>query len=167
MTKVFLSLVLLTSLMFTSCSSADRMSSLSGYKKTTKAYPLVDRELWTLFEKFEQEAKKRGRTIDLVAQEIQATIEPIPAPNVGLCNRAANNRTIIIDQDYWVSRSDNNKELIVFHELGHCSLNLEHQSDKAGGICKSIMRSGHEGCIDNYNATSRSDYLDELFIRLD
>ena len=167
MTKVFLCLGLSVIMIFASCSSADRMTSLPGYKETTKAYPLVDRELWALFEKFEVEAKKRGRMVDLVAQEIQATIEPIPAPHVGLCNHTANDRAIIIDQDYWVSRSDNHKELIVFHELGHCSLNLGHQTDKAGGICKSIMRSGYEGCIDNYNATNRSNYLDDLFKRSD
>jgi len=57
--------------------------------------------------------------------------------------------------------------LLVFHELGHCSLNLGHQEDKVGGICQSIMRSGLGGCVDNYNATNRSDYLDDLFIILD
>lgn len=167
MTKVFLSFALLAILLLAACSGSNPITSLSQFEQTNKAYPLVDRELWSFFEKFEIEAKKRGRTIDLATQEIQATIESVPAPHVGLCNRTANNRTIVIDQDYWGTRSDNKKELLVFHELGHCSLNLGHQKDQAGGICKSIMRSGLDGCIDDYNANNRTKYLNDLFAILD
>ena len=163
MTKLCLSFGLLAIFLLAGCSGSNPITSLSQFEETKKSYPLVDRELWTLFEKFEMEAKKRGRNIDLVTQEIQATIEAVPAPHVGLCNRTTNNRAIIIDQDYWITRSDNKKELLVFHELGHCSLNLGHQRDQAGGICKSIMRSGLDGCIDDYNATNRAKYLDDLF----
>ncbi|MFK7981824.1 MAG: putative metallopeptidase [Saprospiraceae bacterium] len=167
MPKVFLSIGLTVIFILAGCSGSNPISSLSQFEQTNKSYPLVDRELWALFEKFEVEAKKRGRTIDLAAQEIQATIESVPTPHVGLCNRTANNRMIVIDQDYWVTRSDNKKELLVFHELGHCSLNLGHQKDQAGSICKSIMRSGLDGCIDNYNATNRTQYLNDLFAILD
>ena len=134
---------------------------------TTKSYPLADKQLWPFFEKFEVAAKQRGRNINLAKQQIKATIEVIPAPNVGLCNRAADNRIIIIDQQFWASRSELSRELIVFHELGHCSLQLEHRENKIGNYCKSIMRSGHEGCLDNYTASSRPAYLDELFSTFD
>ncbi len=134
---------------------------------SAKSYPLVDQQLWPFFEKFEAAAKQRGRTINLATQQIKATIEPIPASNVGLCSRTNNDRVIIIDQKFWTSRSLLSRELIVFHELGHCSLQLEHRNSQEGGICKSIMRSGHEGCLDNYTPTSRAGYLDELFGNLD
>jgi len=152
-------------LIITSCLSNEPV--VNPPINTTKTYPLVDEKLWPFFEQFEVEAKQRGLTINLVTQQIQATIESIPAPNIGLCNRATNNRVIVIDQDFWTNRSELKRELIVFHELGHCSLNLEHREDNAGGVCKSIMRSGHEGCVDNYSSVTRAAYLDELFIALD
>lgn len=152
-------------LIIASCSSNEPVTNPPI--NTTKTYPLVDEKLWPFFEQFEAEAKQRGFSINLVTQQIQARIEPIPAPNVGLCNRATNNRVIVIDQDFWENRSELKRELLVFHELGHCSLNLEHREDNAGGICNSIMRSGHEGCVDNYSSVSRAGYLDELFIALD
>lgn len=132
-----------------------------------KSYPLADTQLWPFFENFEAAAKQRGININLTTQQIKATIEAIPAPNVGLCSRTNNDRVIIIDQKFWTSRSLLSRELIVFHELGHCSLQLEHRNKQVGGICKSIMRSGHEGCLDNYTTASRSTYLDELFSSLE
>lgn len=148
-----------------SCSSNEPI--IRSPSNTAKSYPLADQQLWPFFEKFEAAAKQRGKTINLATQQIKATIEAIPSPNVGLCNRSTNNRTIIIDQKFWVSRSELSQELIVFHELGHCSLHLEHRDNQVGGICKSIMRSGNEGCLDNYTTSSRAAYLDELFSTLD
>jgi len=153
------------------CGSSNPSSGIpSTPTNSTKSYPLADKKLWPLFEKFEKEAKQRGLTINLVTQQIQGKIEPIPEPNVGLCNSTAtNNRTIIIDENFWDTKSTLKKELLVFHELGHCSLNQGHRENDAdsGAICQSIMRSGHGACIDNYNSSNRKTYLDELFIRLD
>lgn len=156
---------LLVFITMNSCSNNDAV--VSTPIKTRKTYPLADKKLWTYFEKFEEEAKLRNLNIDLVSQNIHASIEPIAHSNVGLCNRAGNNRTIIIDQDFWESRGFLSKELIVFHELGHCSLNLFHRNDQMDGICKSIMRAGQGECFDNYTVESRSEYLDELFLRQD
>jgi len=56
------------------------------------------------------------------------------------------------------------KELIVFHELGHCFLQRGHREDALpNGACVSIMRSGIEDCLDNYTSETRSFYIDELF----
>lgn len=165
MKNSFIRIGLLVFLVFNSCSSNEPV--VQPPTNTAKSYPLADQQLWPFFEKFEAAAKQRGKTINLATQQIKATIETIPAPHVGLCNRSTNNRTLIIDQKFWATRSELSRELIVFHELGHCSLYLEHRDSQTGGICKSIMRSGHEGCLDNYTAANRAAYLDELFSNLD
>ncbi|MEM6318355.1 MAG: hypothetical protein AAF960_11840 [Bacteroidota bacterium] len=164
--KIAVGLILIAILF--NCSS--KKSTLQIPSTPTKSYPLTDKKLWPLFEKFEVEAKKRGRTINLANQQIRAKIEAIPPAtgSVGLCNRASNNdRNIIIDQAFWQQHNSWNRELIVFHELGHCSLNLSHREGQTNGICNSIMRSGHGGCIDNYTASTSVNLLDELFGRLD
>ncbi len=131
-----------------------------------KKFPGVDRELWPLFEKFEQEAAARGHFIDLAETGITADITQIDEAHVaGQCHYNFDTpNEVSIDEEFWMIAGDALKEFIVFHELGHCKLAREHREDAyADGFCKSIMRSGVEGCEDNYNSTSRDKYLDELF----
>jgi len=131
-----------------------------------KEYQGVDAELWSYFEKFEKEAGERGVTIDLAAAGITGTIEKIHAHGtVGLCNhRLDQPNHVIIDINFWTSASDNSKEMIIFHELGHCILERGHNDDKKDdGTCASIMRSGRGGCIDFYNKGNKAAYLDELY----
>jgi len=126
-------------------------------------YSAVDVRLQAYFKKFEEEGNKRGLTIDLAKANIAGSIAKINVKGVvGLCN--SNNRGVIIDEDFWARSSHASKELIVFHELGHCYLLLPHRTDVANeGICKSIMRPGDGGCLDFYNATTRVKLLDDLF----
>jgi len=170
--KKFINASLLFLLVFAlyTCESGPSSGNPSPPTSSTKSYPLVDQKLWPFFEKFEKEAKQRGLTIDLVTQKIQGKIASVPESHVGLCSRTTNsNLTVTIDKIFWETNSALNKELLVFHELGHCSLNQGHRENSAadGGICKSIMRSGTGACIDNYKASNRKNYLDDLFIRLD
>ncbi len=131
-----------------------------------KEYQGVDAELWSYFEKFEKEAANRGVTIDLAAAGITGSIEKIHAHGtVGLCNhRLDQPNHVILDLDFWNAASDNSKEMIIFHELGHCYLERGHRDDKKGdGTCASIMRSGRGGCIDFYTKSNKAEYLDELY----
>jgi hypothetical protein len=36
------------------------------------------------------------------------------------------NKTITIDPDFWANASSDQREQLVFHELGHCALVLRH-----------------------------------------
>lgn len=131
-----------------------------------KEYPGVDAELWMYFQRFEQAAAERGVHIDLVAKGITGSIEDIEVENVvGMCNHNAQTPNhVTIDEAFWMRSSTLRKELIVFHELGHCYMNLGHRDEvHADGRCKSIMRSGMGGCMDMYTSDSRAEYQDELF----
>lgn len=132
----------------------------------SKEYQGVAPELWSYFEKFERAAAERGVAIDLAVVGITGSIEKIHAHGtVGLCNhRLDQPNHVIIDKNFWVSASENAKEMIVFHELGHCYLERGHTDAKRNdGTCASIMRSGKGGCVDFYNNTNKESYLDELY----
>jgi len=70
----------------------------------------------------------------------------------------------VIDKAFFNQTSELLKEMVIFHELGHCVLFRGHrEATYSNGTCASIMRSGVEGCRDNYRASTRAAYLDELF----
>lgn len=129
-------------------------------------FPGVDQALWPLFIAFEDEAAERGFNIDLRAAGITGFIEEIEERHVaGRCNynfRQPNRVTI--DEQFWNRSSNSFREMIVFHELGHCFLFRDHEERiLSNGACASIMRSGNGSCLDNYNLRTRENYIDELF----
>lgn len=128
----------------------------------------VDERLHGYFETFEREAAARGMEIDLNEAILTAQISELQGEGVaGQCSRPVNSldNDIVIDESFINSNvSDLLKELVIFHELGHCFLQREHREDEyPNGNCISIMRSGVDGCRDNYNSSFRSIYIDELF----
>lgn len=68
-------------------------------------------------------------------------------PVVGICIEYSNgDKEIQLDRKAWDSFSKAEREMLVFHELGHCLLNLGHYNekiitDKFGDIPSSIMNS--------------------------
>lgn len=71
---------------------------------------------------------------------------------------------IVIDKLFWNESSNNWREYVLFHEVGHCFLERAHYdaSHQNGGRV-SIMYSGLGGCIEAYGSNSRESYLEELF----
>lgn len=129
-------------------------------------FPLVDLALQSYFQRFEMEGRARGFEVDLNTANISAVIEEIQENNVaGSCTYGTfTPGSIVIDLNFWNNSSGFAKEMVVFHELGHCFLHRGHEEGAFGnGVCRSIMRSGVEGCFDNYRSETRDYYLDELF----
>ena len=131
-----------------------------------KSYLGVAEELWPYFERFEIAAAEQNIEVDLVRSKITGVIEELEEENVaGLCtyySHAPNHVTI--DLEFWNRFSDNFKEMIVFHELGHCILGRDHREGQLqDGKCISIMRSGSEFCQDAYIPSTKSYYIRELF----
>ena len=131
-----------------------------------KQYPNVDSRLWPFFEQFETEAKLRGFNVNLNLSAISGSIDPLEGEHVaGQCTYSSRNPNhVTVDDQFWSNSNDLFKEFIIFHELGHCFLGRGHREGAfANGVCKSLMRSGVEDCLDNYRTTTRSAYIDELF----
>lgn len=144
---------------FMGCDKSDDFVDPEGYED-------VDKRLWYYLGRFEEEAKSRGISIDLRALRLSGRIGNIDGVNVaGGCNfhgEAPNE--IVLDSTFWSTLSLIQREMIVFHELGHCVLYREHrEAIHATGRCLSVMRSGLGLCRDGYNESTREDYLNELF----
>lgn len=129
-------------------------------------YAGVNEALWPFFTAYEEAAARRGKPVDLRLTGIEAAIEELPEEGVaGQCSYGyVQGRRIVIDLEFWENSNDNWREMVLFHELGHCHLDRAHREDAFdSGICKSIMRSGVADCRDAYNVQNRAYYLDELF----
>ncbi len=153
-----------------SCGEDDAVTPTTGpqgFQSEEELFPTVTPELRPFYIAFEEEAANRGFDINLTQEEVTGNIVQLGNMGVlGVCvrNDEAPNR-VAVDQEAWASASQAFRELIVFHELGHCVLNREHlDNEDANGICVSIMNSGLSGCdISLEQEKVREEYLDELF----
>ncbi len=142
------------------------LNSCTKQREAEIQFGSVDEKLWVFFEQFEIEGKKRGVDIDIRNLGITGEISEIRDDYVaGTCTYSHRNPNhITIDLNFWNNSDDFSKEMIIFHELGHCYLYRDHLEGRlSNGACRSIMRSGLENCVDNYNRFTRNMYLDELF----
>ena len=152
--------ILLIVIILTSCQENDPLFPES------ERYPGVDQLLWPYFEKFEAAGAERGLAVDLASTGITASIREIHENQVaGQCSYGyANPGEITVDLSFWNRSGNLAREMILFHELGHCYLERDHLEEAfSSGYCTSIMRSGTCCCRDGYNLENRSYYLDELF----
>lgn len=122
---------------------------------------------------FESEAAKRGLDINidnLIVEFESDLIGPQGEEAAGLCTfQSDNNPTPHIHLDtnsYNWTNNIHHREILVFHELGHCILNrYEHTNTSLpNGNRSSIMRgTGEQLYGGNLNFFKREYYIDELF----
>lgn len=118
------------------------------------------------FQSFQKEAEAQGTVIDYVDASVSAEMTTINQGSVaGTCTTNGHDlRHIVIDQKFWNRASHLTREMIVYHELGHCILGRGHREDSfSNGACKSIMRSGTGSCLDAYTVANRDYFVAELF----
>ena len=147
----------------------------SSFPQILENEPIVENsdiqaDLQDYFDRFEAAAQARGIDLQLADLNLTGRIEEIDENNVaGQCSYGSNHPSeIVIDASFWSWASENLKEMVVFHELGHCVLHRGHEEGQfQNGACRSIMRSGTESCLDNYHSQTREYYLDELFSEAD
>ncbi|MCB0601157.1 MAG: hypothetical protein KDC28_08015 [Saprospiraceae bacterium] len=132
---------------------------------------VIDARVQPYLDRFLTEGEIRGVDIDVDAFGLDARVENILSSSsnggrvLGYCDMAkSENHIVVFDAGYWSGATDLEKELLVFHELGHCLLGRQHDdSSNPDGTCLSIMHSGTGSCRNAYNLSTRSQYLDELF----
>lgn len=148
-----------TATVFLSCSNEN---GLVEVQRTS----IVDARLVEYFQSFEYEASLRGVEIDYDAFPVFGHIRNIQEADIaGTCSYDSHNPNVVtIDLEYWNAASPSRREMVVFHELGHCVLGRGHlETAFANGICATVMNSGTSGCVVAYNNQNRDYYLDELF----
>ncbi len=158
---------MLTMLLFFSCKK-DKFEAVTAIELS----PFID--------DFINEGEKRG--IILSKDKLEAFLvteldyENISDNTCGLGWADFNNQRtqrieILKSENCWESRSNIQKENLIFHELGHSLLDRGHLNttfSSLGGVSNSMMCSGTDGYCSNFNVyyedgAFKDYYLDELF----
>ena len=127
---------------------------------------VVDAPVQEYYDRFIYEASIRGLDVAYETSQVPARIADIDEANViGTCSWSSNHaHNITLDQSYWRSATDMQREFLVFHELGHCVLGRDHvDNSDANGNCISMMSSGTGNCRVFYGQSNRTRLVDELF----
>lgn len=147
---------LLLVLLFISCNQESDQAT--GLLELTNS-----KEFDSLKTSFEDEAYIRHINVNASSIKIGFTtssyFKSITSKGVAFCQK--DQKQIVINQDAWHGYSDLKKEIVVFHELGHCLLNKDHNNNEHLGEKLSIM---HERILNpDFYEDNRVHYLDELF----
>lgn len=132
---------------------------------------IVDADFTKYVDSFNDAATKRGYLVDgktgyrgTNGLNIEFATEKLYPKYTGNENAIAvcqGGSSILVDKDYWDSTSDTKKEMLIYHELGHCVLKRDHRDDFDGYQYVSLM---NIGLVDETNYRNhRETYLDELF----
>lgn len=116
----------------------------------------VDPDLQPYFERF-------TLTIGVPTDGISASFGNLTAPMVGECILGSDgSRAIEIDSAHWAQASDDDREQVLFHELGHCAMHLGHvTATSLDGCPVSIMYPYEFGNTPCY-ANNKAYYYQEL-----
>ncbi len=79
---------------------------------------IVDPKLAPYFQRF-------STAIGVDTNGVNGAFVPVTRPAIAQCV-IDGSRTVQVDPDYWATMDDNGKEELLFHELGHCVLFLQH-----------------------------------------
>jgi hypothetical protein len=128
------------------------------------------------FDLFEKEASARGKTINFHELQIVFVEEGIP----GICHLNIQKESldgifeyqkrimlIRINRIFWRDAHDFKRERLLFHELGHCIFDKDHNDESASepgltGYPKSIMHHDANSIPEVLYYQYRSYYMDEL-----
>ncbi|MCY7352130.1 MAG: hypothetical protein LH606_15945 [Cytophagaceae bacterium] len=136
----------------------------------------VDARVEPYVQLFRQEARSRGKTLSID----NLTVEFGQAKNQNVCGEcqldAGQPPRILLrlDAPCWTQASEEARECLVFHELGHCLLRRPHKNTLfPNGANVSLMNSGdvsvYATCLYDIGGdvcdkrSRRAYYLDELF----
>ena len=92
----------------------------------------VNSELVSYIDQFEEISGQRytGRTIFSTKEFLQQYGEQV----IALCFKyTSGKKEIYIDEEFWEQADETYKQEAIFHELGHCVLNREHDSSLIAG----------------------------------
>lgn len=129
--------------------------------------PIQHDELFSPYiQKFIATATERNHYIDLKEIDLRINFGALSHKYEGKC-KPGKIKQIIINKIFWEKLDTLQRELLIFHELGHCILSRIHKNEIfPTGECKSIMDGKEDGfeCSNNYYCPKwRAYYLDELF----
>lgn len=131
----------------------------------------INKEIKPYVERFIEYGRKyRGDTFNVVyinmdiAPVIRDTWDSVTSEDmVGWCKPFIFPMEIMIQSSFWVDATDLEREEIVFHELGHCVLSLQHDETMESYGPITIMYPYTLG--ESIYKPKREHYIKELFTR--
>lgn len=133
----------------------------------------IDDDLKFWVSEFETAARANGMELNIdsliVRYESDSQFRTVTMPDgstkseLATCSLAFGSAPLIqVKKSYFVNASEWHKREIMFHELGHCILGLDHNDHRVNGKTVSIMNSVTQGDA-VYNAMTATQYDTELF----
>lgn len=116
---------------------------------------IVDPEFEPYVEMFLDHANISSINVDMYFNDLTGNV-------IGVCKTRGSEKKIEIDIMWWSSASELDREIVIFHELGHCVLGQGHRNFRLSDGCRgSIMDEYHIGayCYDKHY----DHYIGEMF----
>jgi hypothetical protein len=103
-----------------------------------------------------------------VKVNVPIVFKPIDNMYAGVCYTWTNYREVNINKSLWKHFTEEQKEQLIFHELGHCVGDLPHDNVHVNNCPKSVMRSFmfSEFEIANCYLPNKNSYINELYNKL-
>jgi len=111
-------------------------------------------------QRFEAEGQARGW--DVQVTNLVVKLGDLPDGMYGICHHGLTPE-IEVSRAYWPGATEEQREILLFHELGHCILEREHGGE-AGRLDDRPSSLMAKGMVQDWAwKTYRTEYLDELF----
>ncbi len=171
MTKRLLPLIslILIAIFTSSCGMPIIGKHVQKKSGTSRLYSSTDSTFSPYIAQFEGYAKSVTGDSNFKVGDVLINFgEPDETSFQGVCYIYANDaREIIIRRDWWNNASDSDRESLIFHELGHCRLDRDHDDEVQVIGNKSVKMSMMHYVIvlgPDYEQ-HRGGYVQELFTR--
>jgi len=130
---------------------------------STPKLPPAPAEFKDMIAEFHAAGLARG--VDLLPKLALVSFEFSPDPDGGRCIRLPllGGRTVQINPAFWNSNRENNRRALLFHELGHCVLDLDHDQRLGDGYRPVSLMFSAAGMIGDFWVEHGGEYLDQLF----
>lgn len=96
----------------------------------------VDQGLTPYVKKFESYLERTGQSHDMSGLSVQFS-DTLKLPIIGVCILEL--QVVEINREMWLRLTADLRELLMFHELGHCVLRRPHNTTLLEGIPESVM----------------------------
>ena len=120
-------------------------------------------------ESFILEGRKYGIDLQKKASSVRINFGELGKNKAGSCKKYSGYSQVTIYKSIWEKMDSLQKQVLIFHELGHCLLGRKHRNDRLPrGECASLLveSQNQNSCFCNfYSQEWKEYYLRELFTR--
>ena len=157
-----------TLLLLTSCGLNAHLDKKNKPEGFVRQFSTSDTTFSSFVKKFEDHAKIKTGNMNYQVNDIPINFGDTEDERfVGVCfTYSDGKREIIIKADWWNRSSQSSRESLIFHELGHCALDRDHNDETITNTQGQTLRSSimHPSIVSSANYSEYYDgYIHELF----